>query len=294
MHQKPNYDFLKEDTDLWVYNLWNNTLKTENYIKNIIGLLMQEDIGMLIPPKPIGDHIDNWYANVWYKNYDNTIKLAQKLGIGSNIITEQTPFALGTVFWAKTKALEKLFNVEWNYKDFPEEPMPTDGTISHAIERILPYIVQDAGYETHVIVSKDYAEKLILIIQKMMEDSFEALWKRFKIRNVYQLMHYAEQENEVKKIFCNCKHIYLYGTGDYGKRFLELLKLWGYIPDGFVVTNGYRKETLIEGYPIYELQELNINESNGFIICTNYHLQDEIEQLLLSRGFHHYFKVILG
>lgn len=42
--------------------------------------------------------------------------------------------------------MKKLFAFNWNYTDFPEEPNQIDGTLLHAVERIYPYVVQDAGF----------------------------------------------------------------------------------------------------------------------------------------------------
>lgn len=292
--KKPNHEYLRKDIEFWIYNLWDNTLKSETYIKNILGILDKQEIGLLVPPSPIGDYKDDWYANAWFQNLENVKKLAERMELNADIVYDKPPIALGTVFWANTKALRKLFDIRWDYGDFPDEPMPIDGTISHAIERILPYVAQDAGYGTGVVMTKEYAEKLLLKTQKMMEESFQALWERFRIRNVCQLTHYAAQEKAAEEIFATCGNVYLYGAGDYGRRFLTLLKSWGYEPEGFVVSDGNRTDQFVEGYRVYELKEIRSRENSGFIICTNYNLQDEIENSLIEKGFHRYFKIILG
>ena len=63
----------------------------------------------------------------------------------------------GSVFWFRPKALEPLFAHGWQHSDFPPEPLPQDGTISHAIERIYPFVAQSAGYYPAVVMSKNYA-----------------------------------------------------------------------------------------------------------------------------------------
>ena len=43
--------------------------------------------------------------------------------------------------------MKKLYDRQWKFEDFPEEPVKkTDGTIMHAIERLYSFAVQDAGY----------------------------------------------------------------------------------------------------------------------------------------------------
>lgn len=63
----------------------------------------------------------------------------------------------GSVFWFRVKALAPLFDHGWKHEDFPPEPLPQDGTISHAIERIYPFVAQGAGYYPAQAMSVDYA-----------------------------------------------------------------------------------------------------------------------------------------
>lgn len=63
----------------------------------------------------------------------------------------------GSVFWFRVKALAPLFDHGWKHEDFPPEPLPQDGTISHAIERIYPFVAQGAGYYPAQAMSADYA-----------------------------------------------------------------------------------------------------------------------------------------
>ena len=72
---------------------------------------------------------------------------------------DKAPVApLGSVFWFRTKALAKLHEYPWTYEDFPEEPLPVNGTISHAIERIRPYVAQEAGYYPALVMAEPFAE----------------------------------------------------------------------------------------------------------------------------------------
>jgi lipopolysaccharide biosynthesis protein len=92
------------------------------------------------------------YLSDWDDNLDIAEALAQKIGI-------KTPlhpffeFPNGTMFWSRPAALKHLFNLRLGWDDYPEEPLPYDGTILHAIERLLPLVVRHAGYRfatTHI------------------------------------------------------------------------------------------------------------------------------------------------
>ena len=53
----------------------------------------------------------------------------------------------GGMFWVRGKAMAPFYRYPWTFEDFPEEPLKVnDGTILHALERIYPMIVQEAGY----------------------------------------------------------------------------------------------------------------------------------------------------
>ncbi|NBH19789.1 rhamnan synthesis protein F, partial [Clostridiaceae bacterium] len=70
-------------------------------------------------------------------HFELTQKLAKELNLHCNLSIDKSPITLGTVFWARSDALEKILKKEWKYEDFDEEPLKDDGTISHVIERII-------------------------------------------------------------------------------------------------------------------------------------------------------------
>ena len=150
--------------DFWIENLWGNTLNSAGYIKNVLQVLEDNmNVGLLIPPEP---YFYMQSRTFWYDEYERTRTLANELGLINTIIEEEyPPITLGTVFWCRTCAMKKLFVRQWEFEDFVEEPMPGKGTISHAVERILAYLAQDAGYDTGTVMSEEYATKLLMALQ---------------------------------------------------------------------------------------------------------------------------------
>jgi lipopolysaccharide biosynthesis protein len=55
-------------------------------------------------------------------------------------------FPLGTMFWVRAAAMVPLWRRGFGATDFPDEPLPNDGTILHALERALPSVCEAAGY----------------------------------------------------------------------------------------------------------------------------------------------------
>ena len=85
----------------------------------------------------------------WMSNYKPAKELAFKLGIDD--IPRSFDFPIGNMFWAKNGALKRLYNIGLNWEDYPIEPIKYDGTILHAIERLLPMIAQAEGYNYRLI-----------------------------------------------------------------------------------------------------------------------------------------------
>ena len=55
-------------------------------------------------------------------------------------------FPAGSMFWYRPNALRRLWEAFGSYEHFPEEQGQTDGTVMHAIERLLPTCVEQLGY----------------------------------------------------------------------------------------------------------------------------------------------------
>ena len=137
-----------------------NICKNADYVLNVLTEFEKDPyLGLLCPPFPThGVYFMNMCSNGWGPNFDNTKALMKKLGIDRPISGEKMPIApFGSVFWFRVKALAPLFDHGWKHEDFPPEPLPQDGTISHAIERIYPFVAQGAGYYPAQAMSADYA-----------------------------------------------------------------------------------------------------------------------------------------
>ena len=142
-----------------------NICKNADHVLNILCEFERDErLGLLCPPFPThGLYFMNMCSNGWGPNFDNTKALLKDLGIDVPISGEKAPLApFGSVFWFRVKALEPLFSKGrggsgWRHGDFPPEPLPQDGTISHAIERVYPFVAQSAGYYPAEVMSADFA-----------------------------------------------------------------------------------------------------------------------------------------
>jgi lipopolysaccharide biosynthesis protein len=125
--------------DSWREFLWQNLLG-DSYpmVDGIVErFASDEGLGIVFPEDP---HLCDWDYNL-----EIATGLAQKMGIEAPL-PPFFNFPVGTMFWARTRALAPLFDLGLRWDDYPEEPVAIDGTILHAIERLLPFAARHAGY----------------------------------------------------------------------------------------------------------------------------------------------------
>lgn len=141
------------------YSCYEGVLASPAYVHNVIETFMENPrLGLLTSPPP--NHAD-YYPTIgdeWTRNFDNCVSLAGRLGLNVDMQRDKPPIApLGSIFWFRPAALRPLLSYGWTYDDFCDEPLPTDGTVSHAIERIHPFVVQHSGYYPAWVFPDTYA-----------------------------------------------------------------------------------------------------------------------------------------
>jgi lipopolysaccharide biosynthesis protein len=88
----------------------------------------------------------------WDGNKEIATDIARRMGL-SLPLPRFFEFPVGTMFWARPKALKPLFDLGLRWEDYPKEPLPYDGTLLHALERLLPFAATRAGFRfatTHI------------------------------------------------------------------------------------------------------------------------------------------------
>ncbi len=123
----------------WRQFLWANLLGPDCAAADASIAAMRADtkLGLVFP--------QNDFTVPWDENLEIASNLALKMGIASPL-PPHLDFPVGTMFWARTKALQPLLRLRLVESDFPSEPLPNDGTILHALERLLPFVAGRAGF----------------------------------------------------------------------------------------------------------------------------------------------------
>ncbi len=170
----------------YFYTVIENVLSSREYIYNILHTFEKnKNLGILSPPSPLHNIYFGAVGREWTSCYEKTKALFDECGLTVAVSKDKQPFVLGTSFWFRTEALAQLFDMEWTYEDFPNEPLGADATINHALERSFPYFAQEKGYYSAWVMTQEYASLEISNLRFLLSNAV----------NVQQTRHepYVEQ-----------------------------------------------------------------------------------------------------
>jgi lipopolysaccharide biosynthesis protein/GT2 family glycosyltransferase len=138
----------------WGDFLFDNLIGSKDIILSNLLLLSQGTVGLVY-----SEH----FAEVkdlrnWGFDFNHAKKILQRLGV--NLSSEMLlEFPSSTMFWARIEAIQPLFDLNLDYRDFEEESGQIDGTLAHAIERSILYVVEHQGFYGIKVLSKVSEQK---------------------------------------------------------------------------------------------------------------------------------------
>lgn len=235
--KKEHYERLKSDNLLWIENLWGNQIGSPDYINGILELFQNNAaLGVIAPPEPIGQHFNTWYGFGWYKSFEITKYIAEKLQLNADIRPDKPPVTFGTALWFRSRALKRLFDAGWRYTDFHDGDLSNDHYLSYAIERIFAYVAQDAGYDTGTSMTISYAEKQTAYLQYTTNMIMQEAQRYFPVNNVETLHIFKKNRKRILEFARNNEKIFLYGAGTMGRFCLSVLRSEDFSPVAYIVS----------------------------------------------------------
>lgn len=142
VHSKKSLYSGREQTQ-WFDYLNQYLLKDRHAVKSILRLFSEhKELGIYYPTSFW--MMPSW-VNHWTCNKGFAAEFAKDWGIdlSKNFIN----YPVGGMFWARPKAIEPLLSRSYSYEDFPEEPLPNDGSWLHALERSIGLLAEKCGYK---------------------------------------------------------------------------------------------------------------------------------------------------
>ncbi|GHT81561.1 LPS biosynthesis protein [Actinomycetota bacterium] len=163
------------------YRCFENLLGAKEYVENVISEFEKDKfLGIAFPTQPIhSEFLPQLDAKTfWGGSFDITQELLKKLGAKADL-KENVPLVapIGGMFWFRPAALKKLYGNNWDYSDFPKEPIDTDATLLHAIERSYAYFAQDAGYYMSYLFTDEFYAIDYAQMQNVLFETFEQFFK---------------------------------------------------------------------------------------------------------------------
>ena len=143
LHTKKSLHSGAESTG-WRQVLLRTLLPATGAINGLIERFLADPMLGVLMAAP-GEGMRYWGYN-WLSNRHLAQPLFDRLGLAGPVPRGMFDYPSGGMFWARTRALARLLRHDWTEADFPPELGQTDGTIMHAIERIIVRVAADAGY----------------------------------------------------------------------------------------------------------------------------------------------------
>lgn len=167
--------------DEWREYLLENLISISS-LNDIISVFSNNKVGIIFPPM---------FRDLLYFMGKNNIsplgmdgeekkinEILKKMGTFYIIHMHNVFFSAGTMFWYRTNSMKKLFLVNWNYDDFPEEPIGISGSLAHAIERLPVFVAESEGYSVISYINKD------ILIKNYFDSMLSNILKENNINNI--------------------------------------------------------------------------------------------------------------
>ena len=138
VHGKRSLSTVAGMGEAWRNFLWENLLGGQHAMMDRIVAEFERkaELGIVFPADP--------HVLGWSENRALATSLLERMGYASRL-PDDFDFPVGTMFWMRVDALRPLLALSLAWHDYPPEPVPIDGTILHALERIVPFVAQLAG-----------------------------------------------------------------------------------------------------------------------------------------------------
>ncbi|WP_415844500.1 glycoside hydrolase family 99-like domain-containing protein [Stutzerimonas zhaodongensis] len=116
----------------WFRSLMDVLCGSQSGVAQIFGLLAND--GKVV--YPAGRRLTREHSG-WSDNFEIARDLVRQTGHFNLADFPYVEFPQGTMFWARGECLHNYLQLPLSFSDFPEEPIEVDGTLAHALERLV-------------------------------------------------------------------------------------------------------------------------------------------------------------
>ena len=130
----------RSDGDQWRRGILDSLISPARWDGVVEAFRSTASLGLVAPE----GHVQPM-SYFWGGNADNVKHLCSRLGIRPPE-EDRDSFVAGTMFWVRLDGLRSLLDAHLFPHDFEPEESQVDGTLAHAVERVVARCVEDAGY----------------------------------------------------------------------------------------------------------------------------------------------------
>ncbi|MEM6306393.1 MAG: rhamnan synthesis F family protein [Pseudomonadota bacterium] len=138
----------------WATICFDALLGDANRIRRILTSFLYRPQQAMVSPAPI---VPIYPALQWMRNLRSAEMLAPALGLSLPVAQQPFLFPAGSMFWARRSVLQPLIDLNLRPQDFPTEQGQEDGTLAHAIERLLGVLACQGDNQLRFIPDKNGA-----------------------------------------------------------------------------------------------------------------------------------------
>lgn len=131
----------RDDGEQWRDQLVAALAAPEAVREALVAFAASPQLGLCVP----AGHLQPM-THFWGDNEANVEYLATRLGLRPPV-AERSTFAAGSMFWLRLEALRPILDAHLDEWEFEAETGQVDGTMAHAVERIVAEAVRQGGFE---------------------------------------------------------------------------------------------------------------------------------------------------
>jgi FMN phosphatase YigB (HAD superfamily) len=132
----------------WREYLFRQLLGSEDQVRRIFSIFEKNPSAGIIYPQNY-EHLPYW-GNTWLSNRVLGSQMCRQIGI-KDVPEGYFDYPAGSMFWARSKAIQDLLSADIRLTDFPQEAGQTDGSLAHCVERLLVLVAKHTGYKPLIL-----------------------------------------------------------------------------------------------------------------------------------------------
>lgn len=264
---------------MWEESFFECLIASDQYVKNIIDCFENDNnIGILSSPYPLDGVSLGFKGFTWTGNLYNSEVFLKSIGITTNINKYHDSMTIGSCFWFRYSALKKLYDYNFKYEDFPEEPMPTDFTIAHSLERVIDILSKDSSYNNYYVLNDKIASKYL-------DDYENDLRKTLFMLKKMQALIYDGVDLDLDKSISVLEDEMMFNNKVFNKIYI-LYENFDFSSINKLLFEYVKKGIVIDGFiSIKDKNKAIFSNNNNYYICEN---NENVKKFIKNKSLQNY------